>query len=298
MPAISLRRQIQLLATASVLLGLAFAAAALMAFQAAERREAHDLLQDKARQVASGVDAELQRTIGMLRVLAQSNTLQRGDYAGFHELASRVVASDPHWENIQLIGVAGEQLLNVRVPFGSVLPPLNRPDLPLKAVYTGEPVISDLARGVVSNRLLTPVYVPVQRDGKVAYVIVAAIEPPNWRFLLNSRLPEGVEVALLDRFSFLIANTFDAAAQPASVQAARMALPQAPGQLLGGVAAADGPLMASERSSLTQWTVIAFMPDAPSQAVRLAWQLWFAAAVVLLGGALLHARYVLRRLPA
>jgi hypothetical protein len=298
MPAISLRRQIQLLATASVLLGLAFAAAALTAFQAAERREAHDMLQDKARQVASGVDAELQRTIGMLRVLSQSNSLQRGDYAGFHEVASRVVASDPRWENIQLISVGGEQLLNVRVPYGTALPPLNRPDLPLKAVYTGEPVISDLARGVVSNRLLTPVYVPVQREGKVAYVIVAAIEPPNWQFLLSSRLPQGVEVALLDRFSFLIANTFDAAAQPASVQMAKTALPQSPGELSGSAVGSDGPLMATERSALTQWTVVACMPDVPSQAVRLAWQLWFAAAVVLLGGALLHARYVLRRLPA
>lgn len=121
----------------------------------------------------------------MLRVLAQSNALQRNDYAGFHELASRVVASDPHWENIQLISVSGEQLLDVRVPYDTALPPLNRPDLPLKAV-----------------------------------------------------------------------------------------------------------------PSLAQWTVVPFMPEASSPMVRLAWQSWCAAAVVRLGAAWLHARYVLRRLEA
>jgi hypothetical protein len=296
MPVLSLKRQIQLLAVGSVLLGLAFAAAALLAFQAAERRQTQVMLDDNARQIANRVDAELQRTIDMLRVLAQSNALQRNDYAGFHEVASRVVASDPHWENIQVISVSGEQLLNARVPYGTALPPLNRPDLPLKAVYTREPVISDLARGVVSNRLLTPVYVPVQRDGKVAYVIVAAIEPPNWQFLLNSRLPQGVEVALLDRFSFLVANTFDAAARGGALTTA--ALPRAPGQLSAGVPPDSDALMATERSALAQWTVVAFMPDARSPTVRLAWQLWCVAALVLLGAALLHARYVLRRLDA
>lgn len=298
MPALSLKRHIQLLAVASVLLGLILSAAALVALQAAERREAQALLNDKAREVASRVDAELQRTIDMLRVLAQSNALQHGDYAGFHELASRVVASDPHWENIQLMSVAGEQMLNVRVAYGTALPPLNRPDLPLKAVYTREPVISDLARGVVSKRLLTPVYVPVLRDGKVAYVIVAAIEPPNWRFLLNSRLPRGMEVALLDRFSFLIANTFDAAPRADSSPLVQAALPQTPGQLSAGVPPDAGALMASERSVLAQWTVVAFMADASSPTVRLAWQLWSAAAVLLLGAGWLHARYVLRRLEA
>ncbi|MDP3759247.1 MAG: hypothetical protein Q8R01_01865 [Ramlibacter sp.] len=235
---------------------IVLAAGILYGSAAQQRASTHDALRHKAEQLAAEVDAELERSVAALKVLAMSGTLQRGDLRGFHELASRTVRADPRWNNLQLVGTGGEQLVNVRLPFGSPLPPLNRPELALQAVYKREPVVADLAMGVVAQRMLTPIYVPVFRGGEVKYVIAAAIEPPNWQSMLRSRMPPGMQAVLLDRYSFVITTTYDAgpATEPRAASASMP--PVSPGELSGDFASRGRMEVATQKSALSGWTVV------------------------------------------
>lgn len=276
-----------LLTATAALIACALAVAGAVGWAVAdERAAAQELLQDKAAQLAGEVDAELQRTVATLKALSVSAPLERDDLAGFHELATRVVESDPRWENVQLIGAKGEQLVNVRLPFGAVLPPLNRPDLPLRAALTRQPVVSDVALGAVAKRMLTAVYLPVLKDGAVKYVIAAAIEPPNWQKMLRSSLPPGVDAALLDRYAFVITNTYDAAPGTAS-PGLRSLLPTAPGDLTGNLSRfdpnGDRPFHAARKADFSGWTVVTFMPQAAADARwRGRWAYLAGAALALL----------------
>lgn len=235
------------------------AASILYASAAQQEAGMQAALQQKAEQLAAEVDAELERSVAALRVLAMSGVLQRDDIRGFHELAARTVRADPSWNNVQLVSTKGEQIVNVRVPFGAPLPPLNRPELALQAVYKREPVVADLALGVVAQRMLTPIYVPVIRSDEVAYVIMAAIEPPNWQSMLRSRIPAGMQAVLLDRYAFVITSTYDdmpeaQVREPASIP------PTTPGELSGDFTRSGRVEVAQRKTSFSGWTVMTAMP--------------------------------------
>lgn len=279
---------------------IVLAAGILYGSAAQHRASTQDALRLKAEQLVAEVDAELDRSVAALKVLAMSGTLQRGDLQGFHELATRTVRADPTWNNLQLISTGGEQLVNVRLPFGAALPLLNRPELALQAVYTREPVVADLALGVVAQRMLTPIYVPVFRAGDVAYVIAAAIEPPNWQSMLRARMPPGMHAVLLDRFSFVVTTTHDAApaADPA---AARVSVPAtSPGELGGDFTSGGRAAVATQKSALSGWTVVTVMPP-DERAIPQRWLLISTVSLLLLVCALavgLGFAYRARRLRA
>lgn len=257
---------------------IALAAAILyvsaLQYRAALRHE----LQQSADLLAAEVDAELGRSVAALKVLAMSNTLQKGDLRGFHALATRTVRADPTWNNVQLVSTEGEQLVNVRLPFGTPLPPLNRPELPMQAVYKREAVVADLTMGVVAQRMLTPIYVPVFRGDEVVYVIAAAIEPPNWQSMLRSRLPPGVQAVLLDRYAFVVTTTYDVPAPANGRASAASAPPDLPGELSRDFEREGLMEVAKQKSTLSGWTVVTFMPrDALAFPQR-----WLALATVAL----------------
>lgn len=135
------------------------------------------------------------------------NVMQSGDLKACHELARRIVAREPQFENVQLLGPKGEHLVNARLPYEAALPRLNGPELPMRAAMLGQPVVSDAEMAVVAKRVLTVIYVPVVKDGKISHVVGAAIEPPNWTEVLRSVLPMGVDALLLDRSHFVITST-------------------------------------------------------------------------------------------
>ena len=247
---------------------IVLAAGILWGSAAQHRASTQAALQQKADQLVAEVDAELGRSVAALKVLAMSSALQQDDLRGFHELASRTVRADPAWNNLQLVSTQGEQLVNVRLPFGAPLPPLNRPELALQAVYRREPVVADLAMGVVANRMLTPIYVPVFRDGEVVYVIVAAIEPPNWQSMLRSRMPPGMHAVLLDRYSFVVTTTYDSvpAAGPGAPAASMPAMPPTSPGALSRDFASDGRMeVRTQKSALSGWTVVTVTPREGSE---------------------------------
>lgn len=228
-----------------------------------ERSALEARLEEKAAQLAEAIDTELRQTITALEVVSLSNAVISGDLESFHLLATRLAEAQPHWANVMLVGPRGEHLVNARQPFGAPLPPLSRPDLPAAAAASGQPLVSDVAHGAVTGRHLTAVYVPVLRAGEVKYVLVAGIEPDNWRKLLESRLPSGMGALVFDRNAALVAST---------LEGERLAGNTPSRSLMDAVAsdsrgASRGPLFggmdgyaAYRKLSLSGWTVAAVMP--------------------------------------
>lgn len=242
------------LVAAAVVPVIVFGVFAVVKLDRQERTALHDQLEEKAVQLALSVESHLQQTVTALEVLALTNAVRQEDFANFHGLATRLVAANRGWSNVQLLGPNGEHLVNARVPYGAPLPPLLRPDLPREVAIRGRPFVSDMVQAVLARRQLTVVYVPVLVNGAARFVLAAATEPPEWRTLVRMQLLSGFNAVLVDRAGNVVSSTFDGAGVP------------------------DDPGLPSARRTLPQsgWTVAVYPTRAPLS--------WASTIVPLLAG--------------
>ncbi|HEY0340781.1 MAG TPA: sensor histidine kinase, partial [Steroidobacteraceae bacterium] len=127
----------------------------------------------------TAVDAQMLGYLGTLHALAASVDLDTGDLRGFDEEARRVLDSQPDWRNVLLLDTAGQQLLNLRLPFGAQLPNEAQVDNPgfREVIDSKQAVIGDLNAGPVSNLPGIAVRMPVIRNGELRYVLEFVLEP-------------------------------------------------------------------------------------------------------------------------
>jgi PAS domain S-box-containing protein len=282
-----LRWHLALLILGAVLPVVVFSAWMLGKLLQQERDTWQIRIEEKAAQLTAAVDNELRQTITALEVLGLSRAVAAGDLEVVHTLARRLVAAQPAWENLQLLGPRGEHLLNARVPYGSSLPALNRPDLPARAARERIPVVSDLVSGVVANRFLTVVYVPVILNGAPKYVLAAAIETVNWQEMLASRLGSGLEGVILDRQFAIVASTIRREGDDARTPQPSFLDAMASGEIAGGrrTPLVNGlPGYGAYRKSSFGWSVGAFVPaeavDAPVRSMLSALATGFVLLIV------------------
>src|SRR5512144_1617027 len=153
------------------------------------------------RAMVGAVDTELDRLVAVLRALAASGSLRRGDLAGFHDTVSRAKAQDPSWANIVLADPAGKQLVNILRPYGAPLPDKPAwPDTFLPVVRERRPTISPL---VPYGRIIrTPTFaidVPVMQGSELRYVLTGVVDPESIRAVIHQqRVPADAVVSILD----------------------------------------------------------------------------------------------------
>ena len=75
----------------------------------------------RSRTFLTAVDAQIGGYIGTLHALSASSSLESDDLRGFYAEAQRVLASQPDWRNMLLLDANGEQLINLRLPYGSTV---------------------------------------------------------------------------------------------------------------------------------------------------------------------------------
>ncbi len=153
--------------------------------------------QETARVLASAVDAELHAWKATVAALAQSQALQRGDFAEFHKEATAVAAQQDGW--INLVDPAGRQVLNSLRPNGTSLPNTAARALLHTILTEGRVAVSDLVFGSLTQRWAVPVAAPVVRDGKVAYMLELIFAPDKVTALLKrQQLPASWTLAIQD----------------------------------------------------------------------------------------------------
>jgi signal transduction histidine kinase len=177
-----------------------------------------------AQALSVAVDRHLQVDRVMLETLAQSPLIDEGQLGALHALCAKVIAQRGGLF-ISLFDHDGRQIFNTLRPVGEPLPtpftdsPPPDPDLPpvgdasamREVLATGKAVNSDLLFGLVAQRLLFTMNVPVIRDGKIRYVLNAAFEPKVITDLLHeSPQFSGTPAVILDRKGFIVGRSKDA----------------------------------------------------------------------------------------
>ncbi len=160
------------------------------------------------------IDKSLNSRIKALNVLAMSplvddfsrwNELYR-EARGFYQIfGTHVVISDG--------GTPAHLLLNTRVPFGTKLPVVEKPNGRLAgpiAIRTGQPAVSDLFAGPVAHKLLVGIAVPVLREGRPKFAILTTIDPEFFQKRIDQVvLPPGWSMVLKDAQGELIAGRLE-----------------------------------------------------------------------------------------
>lgn len=173
-------RSLLLLATTIVLVpGFLAAVMAVQKVREGERQAALNALRETVRASALLVDGEIQRSIGALTALGQSEHLRTGDLQGFYKQA-KAIDKPPHVWTL-LFDEQGSQRINTSVPFGTPLPPATAVERVKTVLATGRPLVSDLMVGPVSGKLLTTLFVPAGEWNGRRYVVAQAFSVDHWR---------------------------------------------------------------------------------------------------------------------
>ena len=273
------------------------ALAGLLIYQVvdSERETRLQAMQDLAKTLSSAVDAEVNRTVLALQVLATSEAIDRLDLDEIRARFEEVKGLHGRWSSMTLFKADGTRLINLRVPTGQPIPSNSAPD---DAVRAGRVFISDVIISPTSRRPTVLVGVPVLRNGAPAYGIAASMEYDAWTDWLKQRIPDGVIAAIDDRGGVIFARSERPepfVGKPAT-DALQKAYSNAPSGIVRNVNREGVDIFVGyATSAITGWHTLIIVPGATIDAVPLRVGLGFAAmtaAVVLmtLAAALVMAR--------
>ncbi|MGP0150224.1 ATP-binding protein [Pseudomonas oryzihabitans] len=172
-----------------------------------QQHEAEQRALESSRQAATTIESELRRSVTILQALAESPLLAAGDLEGFATLVERVLPLAPGWRSVLLATPDGQVVRRIstqqRQPAGS----LAEPESFAEVVARRRPVIGQLGKGP-SGQLAFPVRVPVQREGRLSFVLTAVMTPESIRAARLARaLPKDWVGSVFDRHGLRIART-------------------------------------------------------------------------------------------
>ncbi|MBX3620903.1 MAG: response regulator [Rhizobacter sp.] len=160
-----------------------------------------------SRALASAVESDLDATLRTLAAMARSPTLAEGQLRSFYALAQGEAAVRPNWASVVLTTGQGEVLFKTTEPFGSADPQATDPLSLAQVLRTGRPVVGAITRGKRQTDAFA-VRWPVERDGRLAYVLSAAVKPgPILEVLQKQHVPAGWVIAVFDSAQNRVART-------------------------------------------------------------------------------------------
>jgi two-component sensor histidine kinase len=177
---------------------LAFAAFLFIRYAANERARFEVDAIHNAGQVARVIDAELDKMVALLRGLAASAALSRGDLATFHARAMRLVGGGN--EVIVLRELDTKQLLNTQRPYGVELPPAPPIATQDRArLESGHSVMSEVYASPLTGEPRIAVAILVARADGPPLVLAMTVPTTRIRDALLPAVPEGWIVGVGDR---------------------------------------------------------------------------------------------------
>ncbi|CAM3506505.1 EAL and GGDEF domain-containing protein [Halomonas lysinitropha] len=163
------------------------------------RQEAQQLVHNARGAIDHYLDARI-RALSMLAASPLADAPEQwpqlyDEAQGFREsFGSHVVFSD--------VGDPMQMRFNTRVPYGTKLPPLPRPDgkaAAPQALATGQAAVGDSFMGPVANEMLVAIVVPGLRDGEVTHLMLSPLAVTQLQQRLDTlALPEAWSLTLTD----------------------------------------------------------------------------------------------------
>jgi len=220
---------------------------------------------ERARAISAALDREFLISIQSLKVLAASTHLDKGQLAEFYgDMKGALAAYSRAWQNITLLDSSGQQLINLRRPFGSPLPRTGNPEAIEQVRQSKEAAIANLSPGPVTGAPGIVVHVPVLKDGQVKYFLNVVFYPaPLTDLLLQQKLPSGWIATIIDRNHFIVARTHDFEkffGKPAPSTFAAQAEQYQEASWRGTTLDGSAVVSALYRSDFTGWTVGVAIP--------------------------------------
>jgi signal transduction histidine kinase/CheY-like chemotaxis protein len=259
----TIRSSLLLLASGAVLPVLIFAVLVSVILVEEEQRTFERGAIERARAMMTAVDASLRGSLSTLQALAASRPLAAGDLAGFRESAARLLATQPAWHNITLGLPSGERVVDTLAPLDTALPPIV--DLPSaeRVVKTQQPVVGDVSRQTPDSPAVVPVRVPVLRDGIVAYILTAQVQPESFDTLIHEQqLSQGWVAGLIDGNGNFVARVPPRApGEPASPAFRAESQRAKEGWYRGLTVEGKDTFTAYQRSALGNWTIGLAVPS-------------------------------------
>lgn len=249
------------LALVALVPAFAFSAVLLQRNNEAQERVVEALITGSARSIMQAVDREVNANITTLKVLATTKTLEAGDLRGFYDQIKAALAGTGSW--VYALDKNFYSIMSTRTDFGA--PPVLSADIasPRAALDTKDVVISGLVIGKVSGEKVFNVLYPVF-TGSLAPIVLALSRNAATleNALLSDKLPEGWNVAMVDKSGTIIAASHNAGETGDLFTVADVAqLETTPG--LVTLHTGEGTYRAAIRQSpLTGWTLIAWAPSA------------------------------------
>jgi signal transduction histidine kinase len=159
-----------------------------------------------SRALTSALNRELASTTLAAQVLASSELFDSDDFAAFHREATKI-APMLHASAIVLADATGQQLANTFLPYGEALPLRGNLENLRKVFETGQPSVSDVFIGNITNRASIAIEVPVFRDGHVKYTIGVGVLTDRLRDLLSrQKLPPDWVSTIADTSGAIVAR--------------------------------------------------------------------------------------------
>ena len=203
------RRSLIALAVAASLPTILFAAVAIffLLYNEGKRIEADTLA--RAQMVTTLVDARLRGDAAALNVLSTSVYFDSKQWAEFLPRVERVRSTNAHWDSIVLYdAIAQREIFDTRKPLGEPSP---------NPLFDGELLrrVQDSAGVLIGDVVPDPdptahIFIPVTRNGVLAYVIAASIRPEIFHDVLISQTNDGAVSALVDRRGTFVERSIDA----------------------------------------------------------------------------------------
>jgi signal transduction histidine kinase len=175
-----------------------------------ERRAQENSVKEAVRAFALLVDNEIETREGILRALAGSPSLARGDLGEFYHHA-RQLAPTPD-TTIILYQPDGRQLLNTRVPLGSPLPVRRVSNIgELMDKYgANRTLVSDMFKAPLGGRHDFAVQVPVKIEGRIRYFLNMGVNANSLQQVMaQQRFPAEWMASIVDRKGRIVARSQD-----------------------------------------------------------------------------------------
>jgi len=254
-----IRWHLMILVAVALLPVLIFAGVMITALGKRERVAVERGLLDTARALSLAVDRELDASIRSLQILALSEHAKSGDLKKFYEQSTTALPALRLWETVILAEPSGQQVLNLRRPFGAPLPRTSFLDLVRQVVETGRPAVSNFSIGGVTGVPSIAVAVPVLRDGKVKYVLSAGAGLKVLASLLaQQKIPPEWLATIIDRNKVIVARTRDSekfVGKPATKSFAASTTEAKESVWRGTTLDGEDVIAAASRSDLSGWAL-------------------------------------------
>ena len=186
---ISLPVRLAILVAGTTLPLIGFSGAIVFQHYAKDRQEAKDRVLNFTRGLELVLDREMQGIVSGLTVLANSNSLMRGDFESFKRTAEAFTAQFPGHPAIVVGDASGHQVFNTVAGTTPNFPPRTTQPERGMAFKSKRPVFSGLFTGAVSHQPVVTVTVPVFRDGDVVYDLSFAPPLQIFQTIIDQQKP-------------------------------------------------------------------------------------------------------------